>query len=187
MPPTIKIFKEDILNAALALIRKEGAGALNARRLAKEIGCSTQPIFRNYENMDELKVELYNTIEDYYNTRVFGDLTVPMTYEEIGTRYISFARDEREFFKVLFLSQKMQASDIRSIFSDSENQFLIQKVSQWLNIDVKHDENLVLNAWIYMHGLATIVATNDIPMKQEEIRSLLEFAANGFYKQEIGE
>ena len=56
MPPAIRYDRQQILEAALALVREEGAEALNARAVAKRLGCSTQPIFRAFANMDELKL-----------------------------------------------------------------------------------------------------------------------------------
>ena len=40
-----KINKEGILEAAYNLARREGIAAITARKLAKEISCSTQPIY----------------------------------------------------------------------------------------------------------------------------------------------
>lgn len=55
MPPKIKVTRESIVATAVDLVRSEGAQALNARRIAAALGCSTQPIFSNFAVMDELK------------------------------------------------------------------------------------------------------------------------------------
>ena len=52
MPPKVKITKKEIIGAGVELIRKEGAGAINARNIASALGCSTQPIFSNFSTMD---------------------------------------------------------------------------------------------------------------------------------------
>ena len=54
MPPKSKINKQDILTSSLEIIRKSGFEEVNARSIAKEMNCSTNPIFRVYKNMDEL-------------------------------------------------------------------------------------------------------------------------------------
>ena len=54
MPPTIRFNRDAVLNAAYHLIRREGPHALNARSVAKELGGSTQPIFRLFSGMEEL-------------------------------------------------------------------------------------------------------------------------------------
>ena len=40
--PRKRIFREDILNAAVGLVREEGPAALSVRNIAKKLGCSTQ-------------------------------------------------------------------------------------------------------------------------------------------------
>ena len=50
-------------------VKKEGFSAVNARVLANNIGCSTQPIFSNYPTMDALKED--NAIwSDAYKSKV---------------------------------------------------------------------------------------------------------------------
>ena len=45
MPAKRKTQKEDILKASISIISHEGLNALNARKIAKKLGCSTQPLF----------------------------------------------------------------------------------------------------------------------------------------------
>ena len=52
MPPKIRITKESIVATAVDLVRRDGAGAINARTIAKELSCSTQPVFSNFATMD---------------------------------------------------------------------------------------------------------------------------------------
>jgi Transcriptional regulator len=59
MPPKIKTTQEDIILAAIHLTRNGGWDSVNARSLAKELGCSTQPIFRAFGSMEELKEMVY--------------------------------------------------------------------------------------------------------------------------------
>ena len=53
MPPVQKTGKDEIINAAFDVVRKEGFGNLNARAIAKKLGVSTQPIFSNFKNMED--------------------------------------------------------------------------------------------------------------------------------------
>ena len=80
MARTIKFSKEDILEKSVEFIKEKGYSNLTVRELAKYIGCSTQPIFKNYENFDMYKDDLkfylrkdyssfirkYIDIKDYY-------------------------------------------------------------------------------------------------------------------------
>ena len=58
MARTIKYSKEDILEKSVDFIKMYGYSKLTVRELANYIGCSTQPIFKNYANLDMYKDEL---------------------------------------------------------------------------------------------------------------------------------
>ena len=58
MPPKVKVTKEEIINAALALVRENGTDAINARSIAASLACSTQPIFSNFATMEELQKDV---------------------------------------------------------------------------------------------------------------------------------
>ena len=59
-----------ILDTAFAMTRQEGFANVTARKVAAQAGCSTQPIFRVYKNMDELWDAVYDRaaafFQDYY-------------------------------------------------------------------------------------------------------------------------
>ena len=48
------VTEDEILNTAFVMTREAGEEALTARKVAARAGCSTQPIFRIYRNMEEL-------------------------------------------------------------------------------------------------------------------------------------
>ena len=60
-----------ILDTAFAMTREEGFSNVTARKVAANAGCSTQPIFRVYKNMDELWDAVYQKaarfFRDYYS------------------------------------------------------------------------------------------------------------------------
>lgn len=58
MPAVRKVSKEQIIDAAVEVLRDDGFSAITARSVAKKLGCSTQPIYFSFKNMDELKAAL---------------------------------------------------------------------------------------------------------------------------------
>ena len=58
MPAKKLIPREAILSCAMELLESDGSEALNARTLAKRLGCSTQPIYLSFSGMDELRAAL---------------------------------------------------------------------------------------------------------------------------------
>jgi len=56
MPPKIKVTKDEIINNAIEIVRKDGEQSINARTIATQLNCSTQPIFSNFATMDDLRL-----------------------------------------------------------------------------------------------------------------------------------
>ena len=59
MPPKITTSKEMIIEAGYGIADEEGIDQVNCRAIAKKLGCSTQPVFSRFPNMDELKEEIF--------------------------------------------------------------------------------------------------------------------------------
>ena len=55
MPPSAKFTREEIVRAALTLVRTEGFDALTARALGAKLGSSARPIFTVFQNMEEVQ------------------------------------------------------------------------------------------------------------------------------------
>lgn len=53
-----RITKELIIEKSFEITKSEGIENLNARYLAKQLNCSTMPIFKVFNDMNELKFEL---------------------------------------------------------------------------------------------------------------------------------
>ena len=71
MARTIKYSKEDILEKSVDFIKEHGYSKLTARELAKYIGCSTGPIFKNYENFDMYKEDLKFYLRKDYSSFIY--------------------------------------------------------------------------------------------------------------------
>ena len=59
MPPKIKYSKEQIIESAIEIVRKNGIENLSARNIANNLNSSPQPIFSYFKNMDELKNSVF--------------------------------------------------------------------------------------------------------------------------------
>ena len=59
VPPKVKFTREEIIDAAIELVRESGIEMLTSRELGKKMGVSARPIFTAFENMGELKNEVF--------------------------------------------------------------------------------------------------------------------------------
>ena len=68
MPPKTRITKDDIVKSATDIVRERGIGEINARDIAARLNCSTQPIFSNFNNMNDLFEAVIRNAYDMYRT-----------------------------------------------------------------------------------------------------------------------
>lgn len=167
MPPKIKITKQQIIDISFEIVRKEGIEALNARKLAKELNCSVQPIFSNFNNMDDLKESLYQKINEYhYNYLIKGEIN----YKDIGIKYVTFAREEKELFKIIIQKQ----GNLDEFFlKDKIYIEYIEKILMNRQLTKEQALEFHIKMWLFIHGLASLIAYQDFNITDKEIGEYL--------------
>lgn len=177
MPPSVRFSRDAVLNAAYQLIRRDGPEALNARAVARELGGSTQPIFRLFSGMEELKQAVLELAYDTWISKLHERLqTSAFPYLTIGMSYLLFARDEPELFKLLFMRDRVSDGSC----TDYDVNFGIPLLENTVKVDVDTARKLYERNWLYCHGLAVTIATKYIPCISEcRMRSLLVESLQG--------
>ncbi len=182
MPRQVRITKEDIINATVDIVRRSGEQAINARAIAAELNCSTQPIFSNFGTMDQFRlavVERAERICQEYMDREVERGEYPI-YKANGMAYIRFAKEERELFKLLYMrsrSRETQAED-----SPTFNQ-MEAIVHNNTGLESGEAKMFHLEMWAYVHGIATMFATGFLDLDWELVSRMLTDAYWGMRKQ----
>jgi len=168
MPPKVRIAKDMILDKAFSMTRENGFDSVTARGLADVLGCSTQPIFRVYETMEMLRQDLCGKAQEFfasYISEYLSDSATGVTdksktegepkFLNMGITYIELAKREAHLFNLLCTG----IAGTTEIDSKSD-------------IQVKENE-LLLMAKIFSHGIASMIANRSLHLSDEEIRELL--------------
>ena len=159
MPPKFKFTREQIVAAALEVTRKNGITGLTARGLAAELGSSAKPIFGLFQNMEEVQREVVsaaNTLYQSYIKKGMADSKFP-PYKASGIAYIQFAKEEKELFKLLFMRDR---TDEKIEENREEIRPILDLIMKNLGIDENEAYFFHLELWLYVHGIATMIATN---------------------------
>ncbi len=108
MPKKRRITEEMALRAAAEIVRQGGTEALNVRSLARALGCSTQPIYSLFNNMEGLWYALMGEAKAEYRKHIDAYLREGgrSNYEAYGMGFVGFAREEQGLFRYLFLTGK---------------------------------------------------------------------------------
>lgn len=180
MPPRMLFKKEDVLNVAYEIVRKEGFANLNARRIAACMNSSVHPIFRHFTDMDDLKKAVYDKMFEKYHEYMFSGEEKPRPYKEMGMSYIRFAKDYPEFFKTIFMNNgKIIPEEL--IMSDTElYKNILKNVGDVTGISKEENvKEFHLKMWIFTHGIATMLASGTCDISEEQVSEMLteEFLA----------
>lgn len=175
MPPKIKISEEEILEEAILIIREKGYTNLNARDLAKRLGCSVHPIFRAFLSMDGLKEAVYQKVEQIYNNKMLEAGKQEGGFLQMGLAYIDFAKRERNLFQLLFMSEAFQKKSIMDIVGSTKgDDEVIAMICQMSGLSKKGAKELYAGIWLTTHGIAAMFATNGCQYNDNEIKRLLD-------------
>jgi len=172
MPPVIRYDRNAVLSAAYNLARRDGIGALNARAVAKEIGSSTQPIFRLYTGMEELKDDVHAMAEKQasaFLSERMANSQIPLL--ELGLSYILFARDEPELFKMLFMCDRVTCGTCNQVPGDTE--YAAQEILRLTGFSLKKSHRMITWLWVFTHGLAVGMATKYLCYEESILREML--------------
>lgn len=172
MPPKVKIKKEDIIHCAYEIVRKEGMSAVNARRIAQELHCSVQPIFSNFDNMEDLKNDVIKLAFRQY--LAYMTTSQVNSYLAMGMNYIALAQKEPKLFEILFMSEKNQSFQefYREMIPDF--QYVAQSILQTVDLEPQKLRDFHQRMWIYVHGIATLLANHTIVLTTTQIEELLK-------------
>jgi AcrR family transcriptional regulator len=182
MAPKVKITKEEILSAAVELVRTGGEQSLNARNIASALNCSTQPIFSNFATMEELRYAVLVQADALYRGYIQREMESGKypAYKASGMAYIRFAKEEKELFKLLYMRNRDGEAFSVGAEVDSEMEALVQTQTGLSETEAKLFH---LEVWAYVHGIATMFATGFLNLEWELVSKMLTDCYQGLRKQ----
>lgn len=174
------ITKDDIVNAAFDILQEEGIGQVTARKLAAKAGCSTQPIFRVYKNMDELTEDLFGRacvyFQEYYGQ--FARQTVT-PFVHLGNIYIKFACEHKKLFSFIFLSENRFGRSMYDLINGSTGN-VSREIQTAASQGCPNAGELFMKMWIFIHGAACMSLTGDYDLSEEETIRMLKDSYQSF-------
>ena len=187
MPPKAKFTREEIVQSALQIVRREGMQALTARLLGKELGSSARPVFTVFHGMEEVEAETVKQAKALYASYVEEALaqTEMPAFKSVGLQYVLFAIREPKLFQLLFMTEQKENLSVYAVLPVIEENYnkILRSVQEGYGIDEKQSEALYRHLWIYTHGIAVLCATKLCALTEKEIGCLLSEACRGFLRE----
>lgn len=177
MPPKFKFTREEITAAAVEITRRSGPDGLTARSLAAELGSSVKPIFGLFKNMEEVQQAVLSAARAMYEEYLAEDMAAGEypPYKASGMAYIRFAREERELFKLLFMCDRRG----EPLSSGREVETIIPIIMRNTGLSREKAELFHLEMWVFVHGIASMLATSYLNWELETVSGVLTDAYMG--------
>lgn len=175
MPPKAKFTREEIVAAALEIVREKGFSALTARALGEKLGCSARPIFTVFRNMEEVQRAVTDAAKALYKEYVDRGLSERIAFKGVGTQYILFSVNEPKLFEHLFMSEQPQTPGLTSVLPQIDESYsaILSSITDAYRVSRTDAENLYRHLWIYSHGIAALCATKMCRFTADEINGMM--------------
>ena len=170
MPAVKKVSREEIIDAAVDVLRDGGFSAVNARSVAKKLGCSTQPIYFSFRNMDELKAALIERAVQMHEQRVRESLRThegnDSRYSSYGMGFVQFAAEEKQLFRWLYLEGEQLGPYQNDILLPEVIGVIMEEFGYGEGVARRFHQDMIY----FTYGLAILANTGHLPLTETELR-----------------
>lgn len=166
------ILKSHILDTAYDVVKTEGFEGFTARNIAKTMNCSTQPIYLEFKNMDDLKNELYVKIKEYLTETIFENTRCEDPILNTCLNFVHFAKEEPVFFRALFLEDHLGPERMHKLPYEAMLEAFNQ-VEATKGLSPSEKRKLFEKIWISVYGTAALLAQGLIKLDEATLQKEL--------------
>ncbi|MDR3156790.1 MAG: TetR family transcriptional regulator [Lactobacillales bacterium] len=175
-----KIFtKKLILETAFDLLKTQGVDCFSARNLAKQLSCSVQPLYSEFDNMEELEDALFERLFFYFRNKICLLRRVDEDSKNLdplitmGLNYLDFAKNEFKLYQAIyfrkFAKRHLMKEHLKDVFDR-----LVLPTSKYKKLSEKETNKLFSGMWLFLAGLAYLLSNEIIYLTQAQQIDFLE-------------
>jgi AcrR family transcriptional regulator len=175
MPPKQNYTKEAVLQAAEKIMMRNGFETVNARSLAKELGCSTQPIYSYFADMKALKNELYNMVVNQFMEKINTKKDDDDFLNYATKTFILTAKNESHLFRFIYNSHNFDGKSMEELLSEYEtNRLICERLIKDYSLSEKQGHITFYKIWFFIYGISTMLATNKLNISDSDVFELVQ-------------
>ena len=187
MPPKARITKEMIVDAAFAVVRRSGVEDINVRKVANELGCSTQPVMYHFKTVEDLKSEVYDIATEFFTKYIsVNESGSGLDLNGISRRYLQFAKDESNLFKFIFQSGRYKGDHFDKMFGSDAKDSVLSSLTTQTGFPEDKAKLVAAAMSSAIHGYASIVANQNADYNDDVAEILIDSiykASVAFWKE----
>lgn len=178
-----QVTREQLLEAGLRLLIREGYSAVSVKSVAAECGCSTSPIAWGFDNIDNYRRELHIYAKQYLDKKMLGDGTsATADHRKTGSVYVDTAIDEPNLIRYLRTNEEeLQASGgIGFLFDKKKNSKAAEGWAKMFGIPKDDAVTFMQFITTYTEGVVSLILSGVIHPTKDEAHKMLDGAAGAY-------
>lgn len=167
-----EISRDKILDVAYKMAVAGGVDCLTARNIAKTGHFSTQPLYLEFENMDEIRSLVLERISDDLKNKILQHKYTGDALIDLDLSYIDFSQKHVKLFRAMFVDGKFGSKIIANTLMNLGIEKFKEQYPETNYSDQKVEDIVVAN-WISTTGMAALVVNEIAKFNQEQIINVL--------------
>lgn len=175
MPPKQKITKEGLLECAVRIAERDGISAVTSRSVAKEAGCSIQPVFSQFPTMEILRQETFDYVCKQSVEEVLAFEKYPDYFARTSKWVIDLARMKPNLFRLIYLSGGFHGNQLLDVMMDYENnRDMLLKMTQVYQLDFEVCRDILMRSLLLLIGVGTMICENRMDFSDEQVMAMMK-------------
>ena len=157
MPPKFKFTRDEIVEAALTVVRQGGWPALTTRSLADALGASARPIYSFFESMAEVEEAVVEkTVDLLYRRMIRKETGDP--WHDHGIGYVLFAMEEKALFRAVNDERHIALFKTYGDVIWESLTAALENYPPFAGLTADQIDRIQLHRWLFAHGMAFSVS-----------------------------
>ena len=181
--PKQRITRQMVMEAAFELLREGGESHVLVKNVASHIGCSVQPIYSYFDNMESLRHELAGMAGTYLSDYVAKRIDGKDPFVDTGKAYVDFAKEEPHLFKSYFLRKRPDIASFDELYKAEAGPAIADYLVGKLGITKRQAIDLHINMIIATAGIAFLLISTGGDLPQQDLYDRLDQFFQAFVGQ----
>ena len=179
MAPKVRITRDMVVDAAVEIARQLGHESINARAVARQLGCSTQPVMYHFSTIEALRRAAYARLDRRHTEALLRPVPGRDPLLAIGLNYLRFAVEEPRLFRFLFQSGYAAENSVSEMLNSGELRPVLAAMQEGLGTDAAKTRDVFVTLGLFTHGYASILANHNMTFDEDLAAARLERAFLG--------
>ncbi len=177
MPPKIQFTQENIIETAFQIVRREGWKGLSARAIARDLNCSTRPIYDHLKSMKTLEEEVIKKTLEYFYEYLSSSPTGDIWLDQ-AVGHVRFAMEERHLFRCINDPEHASVQKKHTLWIWESLGKMLSDHELFEGLSEKEIARIRATRWFFIHGISSLISNEWFSVREADIHTELWLDSN---------